>query len=62
MLDSHLIVKTSPIAFGDNVTIWKNIRITVLSNTLFGIEKDSKKSFCDSATQAVWFRNMPVVK
>ena len=62
MLDSHLIVKTSPVAFSDNVTVWKNIRITVLSNTLFRIEKDSKKRFCDQATQVVWFRNMPGVK
>ena len=62
MLDSHLIVKTQPNAFCDNITVWKNLRITVLSNTLFRIEKDSKKQFCDEATQAVWFRNTPLVK
>ena len=62
MLDSHLIVKTQPNALGDNITFWKDLRITVLSNTLFRIEKDGKKQFCDQATQTVWYRNTPLVK
>ena len=62
-----IIITTSPddeehVLNRDNTVIFGDYRVTVLADRLFRIEKDRKKSFCDSATQAVWFRNMPVVK
>ena len=62
MLDKHLTVKTEPEAFTGNMTRWKSLRVSVLSPTLFRIEKDINKKFCDKATQAVWFRNMSSVE
>lgn len=59
MLDKHLVAKTEPKALLENIVRWKDIRITVISNRLFRIEQDEQKRFCDEATQAVWFRNMP---
>ena len=62
MLHSHLIAKTNPVAIPENTVIWNDIRVTVLGEGLFRIEKDADKVFCDSATQSIWFRNMPLVK
>ena len=62
MLNSHLVVKTRPLANVQNVVIWNDIRITVLTPDLFRIEKDSKKIFCDEATQSFWFRDTPAVE
>ncbi|MBO5023539.1 MAG: alpha-xylosidase [Clostridia bacterium] len=61
MLDQHLIAKTRPIANSENVILFKNFRITVLEERLFRVEKDEGKLFCDDATEAVWFRDMPPV-
>ncbi len=61
MLHSHLTVKTSPAALAENTVIWGDIRVSVLSPSLFRIERDSDKVFCDKATQSVWFRDMPRV-
>ena len=57
MLDRHLIAKTEPVALSDNMVIEKNLRITVLEERLFRIEQSQSDSFCDSATQCVWYRN-----
>lgn len=57
MLDSHLIVKTNPVANKDNVIFVGNYRVTVLSDRLIRIEKDAQRIFEDGATQSVWFRN-----
>ena len=59
MLDNHLIAHTGPIAHAKNIFISDDVRITVLSDRLFRVEKGS---FCDEATQAVWFRDMPQQK
>lgn len=59
MLDNHLIARTRPIAHAKNIFISDDVRITVLSDRLFRVEKGS---FCDEATQAVWFRDMPPQK
>ena len=61
MIDKHLIAKTQPIALAENTVFWKDVRVTVLSESLFRVEKDVDKKFCDGATQTVWFRNMPAV-
>ncbi len=61
MLNPHLIAKTSPRALPENIIIWNDIRLTVLGEKLFRIEKDERKGFCDQATQTVWFRDMPPV-
>ena len=61
MLNKHLLVKTAPMAVEENVVFFKNLRITVLFDKLFRIEKNEKGEFCDLATQSVWFRNMPKV-
>ena len=62
MLEKHLLVKTSPKAKEGNFVIFKDYRITVLFDRLFRIEKNSAGDFCDTATQSVWFRNMPIVE
>ncbi len=60
MLDKHLITIQNPIAETDNIVFWNDYRITVLGERLFRIEKSENREFRDLATQAVWFRNMPV--
>ncbi len=61
MLDNHLIAQTKPISNTANIVLWKNFRVTILADRLFRIEEDEKQIFCDEATEAVWFRNMPPV-
>lgn len=61
MLDKHLIAKTRPLPAPENTVIWREYRVTVLSDRLFRVEKDADKIFCDEATEAVWFRDMPAV-
>ena len=61
MLDSHLIAKTRPQVRPENVVLLGDIRVSVLADRLFRIEIDEKHEFCDDATEAVWFRDMPPV-
>ncbi len=61
MLDSHLIAKTRPMANPANIVLWRNMRVTVLADRLFRLEQDEERIFCDEATEAVWFRDMPPV-
>ena len=61
MLDKHLIAQTRPLANPENIVLWKDYRVTVLADRLFRIEKDEEHIFCDEATEAVWFRDMPPV-
>jgi len=61
MLDKHFIVKTEPIALEENVVSYGNYRITILTDRLFRVEYSENKEFCDFATSAVWYRNLPVV-
>ena len=61
MLDKHLTVKTYPKANDENIVFYKDLRITVLSDRLFRIEKNASGEFCDDATQSIWYRNMPPV-
>ncbi len=61
MLDSHLIAKTRPMADPANIMLWGDMRVTVLTDRLFRLEKDEGRIFCDEATEAVWFRDMPPV-
>ena len=62
MLDVSLIAKTAGKADDGNVVFWKDYRVTVLFDRLFRIEKSAAKKYRDSATQTVWFRNMPKCK
>ena len=59
MLHSHLIAKTAPVASAENIILWGNYRVTVLSSRLFRLERSDRRCFRDAATQSVWFRNMP---
>ena len=61
MLNKHLLVKTHPIAAAENIVFFSDYRVTVLFDRLFRIEKNTTGEFCDSATQSVWYRNMPNV-
>ena len=61
MLNGHLIAHTEPVALSANVVLYGDYRITVLSPSLFRIERNKNRHFCDEATQAVWFRNMQPV-
>ena len=61
MLNKHLIAPTRPVADPGNIVCWRNFRITLLTPALFRIEEDAQQLFCDEATQAIWFRDMPPV-
>ena len=61
MLEKHLIAKTRPLANPANIVLWGDFRITVLADRLFRVERDEGRIFCDEATEAVWFRDMPPV-
>ena len=41
--------------------LWRDFRVTVLSDRLFRIEEDSTHTFNDRATQSVLYRNFPPV-
>lgn len=60
MLDKHLVTIQKPMAEIENIIFWNDYRITVLGERLFRIEKSENRAFRDLATQAVWFRNMPM--
>ena len=60
-LDAHLIAKTRPMANPANLVLWGDMRVTVLADRLFRVEKDEDRIFCDEATEAVWFRDMAPV-
>ncbi len=62
MLNQHLIAKTEPAALKENIILWDDIRVTVLCEGLFRVEKDKNKKFCDEATQSIWFRNTDAVE
>lgn len=62
MLNKHLIATTYPKADEKNIVLWKDYRITVLSDRLFRLEKSKKLIFRDDATLTVWFRNVPPQK
>ena len=57
MLEKHLIAATAPVADVKNIIVSGKYRVTVLAAELFRIEEDETGTFCDEATQAVWFRN-----
>ena len=60
MLKEYLIAKTNPEAHIGNFVYWEDYRVTVLGDRLFRLEQSKIKKFRDEATQAVWFRNMPL--
>lgn len=61
MLHARLIPQTSPHAPAQSMICWHDFRITVLTERLLRIEQDENRLFCDEATQAVWFRDLPPV-
>jgi len=61
MLNKHLVAKTRPVADPANIVTWKAMRITVLADALFRIEKSADRRFCDDATQIVWFRDAAAI-
>ncbi len=50
---------TQPIANKENTVFFEDYRITVLDKGLFRVERAVEQRFNDSATQHIWFRNMP---
>ena len=62
MLKRHLIPRTAPLARPENMIVRGSLRVTVLADRLFRLErKEGGAPFCDEATQTVWFRDMPAV-
>ena len=59
MLNKHLIMETRPQANEGNILRWGEYRITVLGDRLFRMERSERGIFRDSATQSVWYRDMP---
>ncbi len=62
MLPKHLVPKTEPMANPENVYILGDIRVTVLLDRLFRIEKNTAGDFLDDATQCIWYRNTKTVE
>ncbi len=62
MLNRHLITETRPLAREENIVLWNDYRITLLSDRLFRIEKDTTHTFCDDATLSVWYRDAKRVR
>lgn len=58
MLDKHLIAKTLGKADDKNIALWKDYRVTVLTDRLFRIEYNREHIWRDGATQSVWYRNV----
>lgn len=58
-MQKHLTVKTRPVANEKNTVFFEDYRITVLDTGLFRIEQARDEHFNDSATQHIWFRDMP---
>lgn len=54
----HLRISPRPAANAENMLICGDCRVTVLTDRLFRVERDS---FTDEATQAVWYRDFPKV-
>lgn len=54
----HLRISPHPIANSENIIIYNDYRITMLTERLFRIECGS---FTDEATQAIWHRDFPTV-
>ncbi len=61
MLNPHLAIKARPLVNEMNAVLWKNLRISVLSDRLFRIERSERGEFCDEATAAVFFRDFAPV-
>ena len=59
MLKEHFIVQTRPQANEGNIVYWEEYRVTVLGKRLFRLERSERGVFRDSATQAIWYRDMP---
>ena len=59
MLKQQLIALTAPMATESNFVHWMDYRVTVLGDRLVRLEQSPERKFRDSATQAVWYRNVP---
>lgn len=57
-MEEYLIAKTCPKANENNVFANGKYRVTVITERLFRIEIDTKKTFLDEATSTVWFRDL----
>ncbi len=57
MLAKERIAKTRPLARPENIGVFGQIRVSVLGERLFRIEKSESGAFCDEATLAIWFRD-----
>lgn len=57
-MENYLIAKTSPKANPDNVFTNGKYRVTVITERLFRVEIDAKKTFFDEASATVWFRDL----
>lgn len=54
----HLRISPRPTANSGNIITHRSCRVTVLTDRLFRVERDS---FTDEATQAIWYRDFPKV-
>lgn len=54
----HLRISSRPAANSENIIVYENCRVTVLTERLFRVERGS---FTDEATQAIWYRDFPKV-
>ena len=55
------VLNARPQALKENIVLWRDYRVTILTNKLFRVEKSGNGKFEDRATQAVLYRDMPTM-
>ncbi len=50
-------IEASPIAAKSQISVFNNVRFTVITPYLLRVENQKDGKFCDEATQSVWFRD-----
>lgn len=51
----------APKSPAEQTILWRDFRVTVLTDRLFRIEEDPTHTFNDFATQSIWYRDLPRV-
>lgn len=57
----HPLISPTPKNPARQMLLWRNYRVTVLTDRLFRIEENPTNTFNDRATQCIWYRNQAPV-
>ena len=61
-MDKRFIWPVTPVANAENIVVFGDLRITVLTSRLLRIEQDGEKIFEDRASQTAFHRDFPAVE